>query len=52
MARPVRVEFENALYHVTPRANLSQGLGWLQTAYSIRFNQGPDSVTGEGSDLE
>ena len=89
MARPVRVQFENAVYHVTargnerrpiyrddedrarfletlaeacdrfalvvhayclmpnhyhllpqtPRANLSEGLGWLQTTYSIRFNR-------------
>ena len=89
MARPIRVEFENAVYHVTargnerqkifrsdednalfvkacsemvgrfgilvhahclmpnhyhlaistPRANLSQGIGWLQTVYTIRFNR-------------
>ena len=89
MARPIRVEYEGAVYHVTargnerrsifrdaddhlqfltaleqcaqqqglrvhgyclmpnhyhllvetPRANLSRAIGWLQTAYSIRFNQ-------------
>jgi putative transposase len=89
MARPIRVEFENAVYHVTargnerrdiyrdvpdrrrfletleeaverfgvvlhayclmpnhyhlllqtPRANLSDAAGWLQTTYSIRFNR-------------
>ena len=89
MARPIRVEFKNAVYHVTargnegrdiyrddedrqrfletleeaterfglvahayclmdnhyhlllqtPRANLSDGAGWLQTTYSIRFNR-------------
>ena len=89
MARPIRVEFEGASYHVTsrgneekpifrddtdrrrfletleeacerfglvvhvyclmpnhyhllvstPRANLSRAVGWLQTAYSIRFNR-------------
>ena len=91
MARPVRVEFENAVYHVTargnerktiyrdpadrqrfletleeavdrfglvvhaycllgnhyhrllqaPRANLTGAAGWLQAAYSIRFNRRP-----------
>jgi putative transposase len=89
MARPIRVEFENAVYHVsargnerrdiyrdvsdrrrfletleeaverfgvvihayclmpnhyhlllqTPRANLTDAAGWLQTTYSIRFNR-------------
>jgi REP element-mobilizing transposase RayT len=89
MARPIRVEFEDAVYHVTargnerkaiyrddhdrqrfldtleetverfalvihayclmpnhyhllaqtPRANLSDAVGWLQTTYSIRFNR-------------
>lgn len=89
MARPLRVEFDGALYHVTargnerraifrtdrdrvlfldtlaecvrghgllvhafclmpnhyhlvvetPQANLSRGLGWLQTTYTIRFNR-------------
>ena len=89
MARPIRIQFEGAVYHVTargnerhdifrddrdrrrfletleecndrfmlvvhvfclmrnhyhlavqtPRANLSQALGWLQTTYSIRFNR-------------
>jgi REP element-mobilizing transposase RayT len=89
MARPLRVEFPGALYHVTargnerrpifrddedrrtflatlgegceefglrlhayclmpnhyhllvetPRANLSRGVGWLQTTYTIRFNR-------------
>ncbi|MBM4079529.1 MAG: addiction module toxin RelE, partial [Planctomycetes bacterium] len=89
MARPIRVEFEGAVYHVmargnerqpifrddgdrvlfcetvaemcrqfgvvvhlyclipnhyhmaaeTPRGNLSQAIGWLQTAYTIRFNR-------------
>jgi REP element-mobilizing transposase RayT len=89
MARPVRVEFCGAVYHVTargnerrrtfrddldrrqflatlgqmveeqgtrvhgyclmpnhyhllietPRANLSKGIGWLQTTYTIRFNR-------------
>lgn len=89
MARPIRVEYEDAVYHVTargneqkaiyrddadrevflatlaqaceqfglvvhvyclmpnhyhlvvqtPRANLSQAMGWIQTAYSIRFNR-------------
>jgi len=89
MARPIRVEYEGAVYHVTargndrraiyrddgdrerfletvgqcveqfgvvvhayclmpkhyhllietPRGNLSRSLGWLQTTYSIRFNQ-------------
>ena len=89
MARPLRVEFAGALYHVTargnerraifrddddrqrflatleeacaeyglrlhafclmpnhyhllvetPRANLSRGIGWLQTTYTIRFNR-------------
>jgi REP element-mobilizing transposase RayT len=87
MARPIRVEFEGAVYHVTargnerkpiyrddrdrerfletleetverfgfvihtyclmpnhllaqtPRANLSDAAGWLQTTYSIRFNR-------------
>ncbi|MBV6504430.1 MAG: hypothetical protein AKCLJLPJ_02568 [Fimbriimonadales bacterium] len=89
MARPVRVEFEGAIYHVmargnerrpifrddtdrkrfldtlaeaverfglvvhayclmsnhyhllveTPRANLSQALGWVQTTYTVRFNR-------------
>lgn len=89
MARPIRIEYEDAVYHVmargnerkaifrddddrsrfletlceacqrfglivhvyclmgnhyhlvvqTPRANLSQALGWLQTTYTIRFNR-------------
>ena len=89
MARPIRVEYEDAVYHVTargnerraifrgdpdrelflaaveqacarfgtvvhayclmpnhyhlivrtPRANLSRAIGWLQTAYTIRFNR-------------
>jgi len=89
MARPIRVEYENAVYHVTargneqkaiyrddtdrqvfldtlaqaceqfglvvhvyclmpnhyhlvvqtPQANLSRAMGWIQTAYSIRFNR-------------
>ena len=89
MARPIRVEFENAVYHVTargnerreiyrddddrncfldtletaverfglvihaycllpnhyhlllqtPRGNLSDSIGWLQTTYSVRFNR-------------
>jgi REP-associated tyrosine transposase len=89
MARPIRIEFENAVYHVTargnerrdiyrddrdrnrfletleeiverfgvvvhayclmpnhyhllyqtPRANLSDSAGWLQTTYAVRFNQ-------------
>ncbi|MDH3582637.1 MAG: transposase [Phycisphaerae bacterium] len=89
MARPIRVEYADAVYHVTargnerkvifnddadrrglidavaeaterfgivvhawcwmpnhyhlliqtPRANLSAGIGWLQTAYTIRFNR-------------
>lgn len=88
MSRPIRVEFEDAVYHLmsrgnerraiyrddadrhrfldtvaemcsrfgtilhafclmpnhyhlvvqTPRANLSQAMGWLQTTYSVRFN--------------
>ena len=88
MARPIRVEFEGAVYHITargnerrrifrddadhemflatvgqcveqhglrlhgyclmpnhyhllletPRGNLSRAIGWLQTAYTIRFN--------------
>ncbi len=89
MARPIRIEYENAAYHVTargnerraifrddkdrtcflqtleqaagrfglvihayclmpnhyhlllqtPQANLSQGMGWLQTTYAVRFNR-------------
>ncbi len=71
MPRPVRVEYENAVYHVTargnerravdrfglllhcyclmpnhyhllvqtPRANLSQSMGWVQTTYTSRFNR-------------
>ncbi len=89
MARPIRIEYEDAVYHVTargnerraifrddsdrelflraagqacarfgtvvhayclmpnhyhlivrtPRANLSRAIGWLQTAYTIRFNR-------------
>ena len=89
MARPIRIEYEGAVYHViargnerrkifrsdddrrlflatleqcvkeneltlhawclmpnhyhlvieTPRGNLSRALGWLQTAYTVRFNR-------------